>query len=40
MVPNILSAEPPDPGEGVNRSNSTFFEHDHFAYQIKGNHEI
>ena len=26
-----------DPGIGVKRSNSTFSEHGHVAYQIKGN---
>ena len=30
---------PPNPGTGVKRSNSTFLEHGHVAYQIKGNHE-
>ena len=28
-----------DPGVGVKRSNSTFSEHGHVAYRIKGNHE-
>ena len=31
---------PPDPGDGVNKSNSTFSEHCHVAYQIKWKHEI
>ena len=30
---------PLDPGGGVKRSNSTFSEHGHVTYQIKGNHE-
>ena len=30
---------PPDPRVGVKRSNSTFSEHGHVAYQIKGNHD-
>ena len=29
---------PPDPRAGVKRSNTTFSEHGHVAYQIKGNH--
>ena len=32
-------SHPPDPGIGVKRSNSTFSEHSHVAYQIKVNHE-
>ena len=30
----------PSPGNGVSRSNSTFLEHGHVAYQIKWNHEV
>ena len=44
MVANILPTNPLppplDPGNVVNRSNSTFSEHGHVAYQIKGNHEM
>ena len=29
-----------DPKDGVSRSNSTFSEHGHVAYQIKWNHEM
>ena len=38
MLATILPADPhvPDP---ANRSKSTFSEHNHVAYQIKGNHE-
>ena len=39
MGANIFPADTPDPGDGVNRSNSTFLEYGHDAYQIKGNHE-
>ena len=49
MVPNILHADPlppppppPPPGPldmGSKDQNSTFSEHGHVAYQIKGNHE-
>ena len=37
-----MPADPPtplDPGGRVKRSNSTFSEHGHVTYQIKGNHE-
>ena len=40
MVPNILSSDLPmslPPSVGLN---STFLEHGHVAYQIKGNHEF
>ena len=37
MVANILPAAPPPPDPRVKRSNLTFAEHDHVAYQIKGN---
>ena len=38
MVANILpAATPPPPDPRVKRSNLTFAEHDHVAYQIKGN---
>ena len=38
--PKYFSCRAPslDPRDGVNRSNSTFSEHGHVAYQIKGNH--
>ena len=36
MVANILPAAPPP---RVKKSNLTFAEHDHVAYQIKGNRE-
>ena len=40
MVANILPAAlPPLPDPRVKRSNLTFAEHDHVAYQIKGNRE-
>ena len=40
MVANILPAEPrPDVGMGSIGQNSTFSEHGHIAYQIKGNHQ-
>ena len=39
MVANILPLDPPDPGDGINKSKFTFFEHGHVAYQIKENHE-
>ena len=35
----LPSVPPPDPRGGVKRSNSTFSEHGHVAYQIKWNHE-
>ena len=37
MVANILPPPPPLPDARVKRSNLTFAEHDHVAYQIKGN---
>ena len=40
MVANILASDPPppppDPGVGSKGQNSTFSEHGHVAYQIKG----
>ena len=43
MVTNILPVDPPprpsDLGVGSKGQNSTFSEHGHVAYQIKGNHE-
>ena len=39
MVTNILPTAPPPPDPRVKRSNLTFAEHDHVAYQIKGNRE-
>ena len=39
MVANILPADPPpppNPGDGVISQNSTFSEHGHVAYQLKG----
>ena len=40
MAANILLADSPDPGDGVNRSKLNFFsEHGDVAYQIKENHE-
>ena len=39
MVANILPAAPLLPWPLVKRSNLTFEEHDHVAYQIKGNRE-
>ena len=39
MVANILPADNPGPRDGVRRSNSTFSENGHVAYQIKENHE-
>ena len=41
MVANILLTAPPPPplDPRVKRSNLTFAEHDHVAYQIKGNRE-
>ena len=38
MVANILPADPPRPW-GSKGQNSTFSEHDHVVYQIKGNHK-
>ena len=41
MVANILSADPHDPrGMGSIGPMSTFSEHGHVAYQLKGNHEF
>ena len=40
MVANILPADTPNPGDGVNSSNLTFSEHGHVTYQFKGNHEM
>ena len=48
MCENIRVAPPPPPlwappltqGLGSKGQNSTFSEHGHFAYQIKGNHEM
>ena len=42
MVDNILPTDPPpDPrGMGSIGQKSTFSEHGHVAYQIKGNHEF
>ena len=40
MEANILSADPLDPRDGVNRSKVNFFRYGHVAYQIKGNHEM
>ena len=40
MVANILpAAPPPPPNPRVKRLYLTFAEHDHVAYQIKGNRE-
>ena len=39
MVANVLPADPPpppNPGDGVISQNSTFSEHGHVAYQLKG----
>ena len=36
---NPLQPHPHDPDVGIKRSNSTFSEHGHIAYQIKENHE-
>ena len=44
MVANILPATPPPPHQtlvmGSIGKNSTFSEHGHVSYQIKGNHEM
>ena len=41
MVANILPTIPPDPrGIGSIGQKSTFSEHGHVAYDIKGNHEF
>ena len=44
MVANILPADPLPPatylGGGIKRSNSTFSEHGHVAYQIKVEHKF
>ena len=38
MVANIMPTDPPHPG-GQKVKNSTFSEHGHIAYNIKGNHK-
>ena len=39
MVANIMPADPPSRPWGSKGLNSTFSEHGHIAYKIKGNHE-
>ena len=40
MVANILPTDPHSPTQGFGVQISTFLEHGHVAYLIKGNHEM